>query len=94
MGCPLQSTLRQRAEVWWEVGDGWDVCVPISLAATLLLGAGGSVVDVARLAKVPGQVLGGSSGAVGEADVVAVGGFVGASHCEGGVSLIGGSVVR
>ena len=55
--------------------------VPIALAAALLLGAAGVGVGVARLAEVAREVLFGGGGAVGQADVVAVGGFVGASHC-------------
>lgn len=63
-----------------EVGD--DGLAPVGFSTALLLGAGGSVVDVAGFSEVAGEVLGGGGGAVGEADVVAVGGFVGAGHVE------------
>lgn len=57
----------------------WDL--PIALAAALLLGGGWVGVGVAGFAEVAREVLFRGGGAVGKADVVAVGGFVGASHC-------------
>ena len=56
--------------------------LPVALAPTLLLGGRGVGIGEASLAKIARQVLLWSSGAVREADVVTVGGFVGASHCD------------
>lgn len=60
--------------------DEKEVNSPVAFAAALLLGGGWVDALVAGLAKVAWEVLFRGGGAIGEADVVAVGGLVGASH--------------
>jgi len=57
--------------------------LPVAFATTLLLGVGRVLAGVPGLAEVAREVLLRSSGAVGEANVVTVGGLVSAGHCVG-----------
>lgn len=56
--------------------------LPVTLASTSLFGAAGVVAGVACFAEVAGKVLFRGGGAIGEANVVTVGGFVGAGHLK------------
>ena len=58
--------------------------LPVALATTVLLGLVAVGVHMARLGKIARQMLLGSGGAVGQADLVTIIVFVGASHCEEG----------
>lgn len=54
--------------------------VPVALATALLLGVGRRLAGVSGLAEVLGEMLFRQGGAVGEANVVTVSGFVATSH--------------
>lgn len=59
----------------------WDNALPVALAASRLFSSAGVIARVSGFAKVAREVLLWGCGAVGEADVVAISGFVGAGHC-------------
>lgn len=74
-------------EIWGDmVGSEALGCLPVAFAAALLFGVAWGFAGVAGLAEVLGEVVFWDGGAVGEADVVAVSGLVGAGHWGGGVS--------
>lgn len=61
--------------------------VPVALASALLLGVGRGLAGVAGLAEVFWEVVFRLGGAVGEADVVTVSGFVATGHWSGWLEL-------